>query len=155
MQKLLIATIAAAAFVASPTALACVAVIATDPQTGETYMSGSDEWLRREQAGWRAKSEVVVVAQAREGRMIDAHEVEFVLTPFATVYGGDLPQNNFRIRWRPGDSCNRLDLTVSSLLVVFVGTDGGVAGFTSPSLLQDRPADFSAKLRTSRTATFQ
>ncbi len=155
MRKALIAATIAASLLASPTALACVPVVATDPQTGATYMSGSAEWLRRVQAGWREQSEVVVVAQAREGRMIDAHDVEFVLLPFATVYGGDLPNDTFRIRWHPGDTCNRLDLTVSSLLIVFVGTDGEVVGFTTPSMLQDRPADFSAKLRASRPAAFQ
>jgi hypothetical protein len=155
MRNALLATLVVLMSLIAPAASACVAVTATDKETGETYTSGSPEWLRREQAEWRKRSSVVILAQAREGRMVGGNDVEFTLSPVATVYGGELPKGDFRIRWMPGNTCNRFQLTVSSAVIVFVGPDGGIIGHITPDLLQDRPPTLNAEMRKLRTQSIQ
>lgn len=147
---LLAATVLIALVSATPTARACAPLIATDPVTGETFGSGSPEWSRREQATWRARSEVVLIAQLRAGRMLASNEIEFTLVPIVTVYGGALPESDLLFRWQPGNTCNRFALNIADFAIVYVSTDGSIVGVTVPDQLQDRPTDFPTLMRDTR-----
>lgn len=133
-------------FGASP-ALACAPLIATDPTTGATYTSGSAEWLRREQAAWRARAAVVLIAQARSGRMVTRDRIEFTLVPIITVYGEPLPEHTLSYTWTVGNTCNVFTLGVGDNVIVYVDADGGIVGVTVPEQLQDRPPGLSGRLR--------
>ena len=128
-------------------AQACAPLIATDPVTGQTYGSGSPEWLRREQADWRTRSETVLIAQARQGRMLASDEIEFTLVPIVSVYGETVPESDLLFRWNPGHTCNSFTLKLADRVVVYVGADGGIVGVTVPEQLQDRPPGFALRLR--------
>lgn len=148
MKPVLLAVAVLAAFVsATPMAKACTPVIATDPVTGETYQSGSAEWRRREQAGWRAQSATVLIAQARAGRMLTGDQIEFTLVPITSVYGGALSESDLRLRWSPGNTCNGFALTLADLVIAYVDADGALVGVTVPEQLQDRPPGFAQRLR--------
>lgn len=141
-QTLVAATVLAAVLSAAPTAMACAPLIATDPVTGETYGSGSPEWMRREQAAWRAGSDVVLVAQARAGRMLANSEIEFTLVPIVAVYDGAMPERDLLFRWDPGHTCNRFQLKVSDIVVVYADRDASVVAVILPEQLQDQPPAF-------------
>lgn len=126
---------------------ACAPLIATDPVTGETYGSGSPEWLRREQTDWRTRSETVLIAQARQGRMLASDEIEFTLVPIVSVYGETVPEGDLLFRWNPGNTCNSFTLNIADRVVVYVGADGGIVGVTVPEQLQDRPPGLALRLR--------
>lgn len=145
----LIAALATGLLSAAP-AVACTPLIATDPETGETYTSGSNEWRRREQARWRAEADAVFIAQVREGRMVGGGEIEFTITPITTVYGGAVPEAMLLYRWNPGHTCNAFKLTLTDLVIVYADVDQigwGVVGLTVPDQLQDPPSDFRRALR--------
>ncbi|MBI2260228.1 MAG: hypothetical protein HYU62_00980 [Caulobacterales bacterium] len=152
MRRILLAAAAmVAALSAAAAASACTPVIFTDRETGETYSSGSPEWLRRQQADWRADADTVFIAQAREARMVAGGEIEFMLTPIASVYGGALPDTMLRYRWQPGNTCNPFLLNLTDLVVVYADVDEpfgwSVIGLTMPDQLQDPPADFRERVR--------
>jgi hypothetical protein len=149
MRTALVTACATLTLLAAP-AMACVPTIYTDPKTGETYASGSPEALRRAQEGWRQRAKVVVMAQARSGQMISSFDIDYTLAPFATVYGGDVPQTDFRIRWSPGSSCNSFEVGLGGVLILFVGADGEIVGFTDPKSLQDKPPTVDDELRNLR-----
>lgn len=151
MRQLILAgsTIAAALAFAAP-ALACAPLIATDPVTGQTYGSGSDEWKRREQATWRAGADTVFIAEVREGRMIEGGEIEFTLTPITSAYGGATPGAALLYRWNPGHTCNAFTLNLTDFVVVFADFDEvswSIVGLTIPDQLQDQPPDFQRTVR--------
>ncbi len=147
MKRLVATTLSAGVLFGASTAQACAPLIATDPVTGETYRSGSPEWLRREQAEWRTRSETVLIAQARQGRMLAGDEIEFALTPIVSVDGGALPASDLLFRWNPGNTCNSFTLNIADRVIVYVGVDGGIVGVTVPEQLQDRPPGFALRLR--------
>lgn len=145
--RLLLAGATAAALSVAPAALACAPVTATDRATGETYSSGSPAWFRHEQADWRARSDVVLLAQARAGRMAPNNEIEFTLVPVAALYDGDLPATDLPYRWNPGHSCNTFALTIGDIVVVYANRDGTVVGLTVPEQQQDRTPEFRRRIR--------
>lgn len=147
MKRIVATTLCAGVLFGGSAAQACAPLIATDPSTGETYQSGSPEWLRREQAEWRSRSENVAIAQVRAGRMLASNDIEFTLVPIVSVYSGGLPESDLLFRWNPGNTCNAFTLNISDRVIVYVGADGGVVGVTVPEQLQDRPPGFGQRLR--------
>ena len=153
MRRTLLAGAAlAAALFAAPAALACAPLMATDRATGETYTSGSPEWLRREQAGWRAEADTVFIAQAREARMVQGGGIDFMLVPIVTVDGDPPPDNAMLVyRWHPGNTCNRFELNLTDLVVVYADVEEpfgwSVVGLTVPDQFQDPPPDFRRRVR--------
>ena len=147
MKHLLATMLLAGALFGGSAVQACAPLVATDPVTGETYRSGSAEWLRREQAEWRMRSETVLIAQVREGRMLAGNAIEFTLTPIVSVYGGALPESDLRFRWNPGNTCNAFTLNIGDRVIAYVGAGGRIIGVTVPEQLQDRPPEFGRHLR--------
>lgn len=148
MKRILSATAFAGVLLSASTALACSPVITTDPATSQTL--SAEEVMRRGQAVWRADSDIVFIAQVREGRMVQGGEIEFTLTPISTVYGGALPEAMLLYRWTPGHTCNAFTLNLSDLVVVFADVDQigwSIVGLTTPDRLQDRPAEFRRQVR--------
>ena len=133
-------------------AVACTPRVATNPTTGESYDSGSPEALRRQQAGWRARSDHVFVAQVREARMVAGGEIDFMLFPIVTVDGESPPDDAlFVFRWNPGDTCNAFTLDLADLVVVYGDVERplgwSVVGLTIPDQLQDPPDGFRQRIR--------
>lgn len=151
MKRGLFAAAILTAFISgAPVAEACAPWIATDPVTGETYRSGSPEWLRREQSGWGAGSSSTVVAQIRAARMVHGDELEFTLVPIAALDDHTVPDTELLFRWSPGNTCNPFPLAITDYVVVYaaMGADGwSIVGMTTPDLLQDRPPGFTARMR--------
>ena len=153
MRRGILTGAALAAFLfAAPHALACAPLVATDRETGETWTSGSPEWLRREQAGWRAEADLIFIAQIREARMVSGGQIDFMLVPIVTVDGHPPPDDAMLVyRWHPGHTCNRFQLNLTDLVVVFADVEEpfgwSVVGLTVPDQLQDRPADFGRRVR--------
>lgn len=147
MKRILLLTALAAGLLGSAPVFACAPLMATDPVTGQTYGSGSDEWKRREQAEWRARSQVVILAQVQAGQVVSRGDIQFTLTPIVSVYGGDLPQTDLTLLWVPGHTCNTFTLNLADTVVVYVGADDGIVGVTVPEQLQDRPPEFGMRLR--------
>lgn len=147
MKWILLLTALGAGVMVSAPAFACAPLIATDPVTGQTYGSGSDEWKRREQDEWRARSEVVILAQVRVGQLVSGGDIRFTLTPIISVYGGDLPETDLTLLWAPGHTCNTFTLNLADTVVVYVGADDDIIGVTVPEQLQDRPPEFRMRLR--------
>jgi hypothetical protein len=154
MRMTLVSVFAALMLLAAPAAIACAPVTVTDPNTGESYASGSPKDLRRIQEGWRQRSKVVVIAQVRSGQMTSSSNIEYTLAPVVTVYGGDLPKSDLQILWTPGSSCNTFDVGLSIALIVFVGSDDDVIGFTTPKFLQDSPSNLDDELRKLRRSNW-
>jgi hypothetical protein len=145
------AALAASLFVA-PHALACAPLLATDRETGESWTSGSPEWLRREQAGWRAEADLIFIAQIREARMVAGGEIDFTLVPIVTVDGHPPPDDAMLVyRWHPRHTCNAFELNLTDLVVVYADLEEpfgwSVVGLTVPDRLQDRPPDFGRRVR--------
>ena len=151
-RALLIGTALVATLSAAPAALACTPVIFTDRETGETYTSDSPEWLRREQAGWSAEADLVFIAQVRESRMVTGGEIDFMLVPIVTVDGHSPPDDAMlAYRWHPGNTCNRFQLNLTDLVVVYADVEEpfgwSVVGLTVPDQLLDSPPDFPRRVR--------
>ena len=153
MRPLLFAGAAlAVALSVAPAAMACSERIITDPVTGETSISGSPEWLRRQQAGWRAEADAAFIAQAREARMVAGGEIEFLLVPIVTIEGDPPPDDAMLLyRWHPGNTCNRFQLNLRDLVVVYGDVEAplgwSVVGLTVPDQIQDAPPDFRRRVR--------
>jgi hypothetical protein len=146
MKPALLIAVVVGALAATP-ALSCTPLVSTDAATGETVRSGTAEWDRREQTDWRARSQVVVLAQIREGQVQPNGEIAFDLAPVTPVYGGDLPEGEISLDWSPGNTCNRFTLSLGDIVVAFVGADQSLIGLTVPEQLQDRPSGFNTRLR--------
>lgn len=142
----------AAVLSAAPAAMACTESIGADPVTGETTISGSPDWLRRQQAEWRAQADLALIAQIREARMVASGEIEFLIVPITTLDGDSPPAGaTLLYRWHPGNTCNRFQLNLRDLVVVYADADESlgwrVVGLTVPDQIQDAPPDFRRRLR--------
>lgn len=150
IRALLTATASVTLLLTASGAEACSALIEGNAITGESLRSATPEWWAREQAGWRAQSDSVFVAQIRAARMVSGDAIEFTLTPVAAVYGDPVPQADLPYRWLPGDTCNPFPLAISDHVVVYARRSEAnweITGLTLPERLQDRPPDFSRRMR--------
>ena len=149
MTRVLLAATTAmvAVFSAASPTLACSPTVRVDPVTGEQASSNVTEGLRAQQQEWRERSEAVLLVQVQSGRLIPGREVEFTLAPYLALYGGDLPERDPRLRWHPGNTCNRFPISIADTLVVYLGPDHQVIGTIRPQDLQDRPPEFGRRLR--------
>lgn len=154
-RTLLAGALLTATLAAAPPALACSELIFTDRVTGETSITGTPEWLRGQQAGWRAEADFVFIAQIRAARMVAGGEIEFRLVPIVTVDGDPPPDDaTLAYRWHPGNTCNRFELSLTDLVVVYADIEEplgwSIVGLTVPDQLHDRPPDFGRRLRNVR-----
>ena len=144
MKRLIATTLCAGVLLCGSTAQACTALIATDPVTGETYSSSSPEGFRREQAGWRAQSDAVFLAQVSATRMLDQNQVIIILQPIYALYDSTPPEAALTLTRHRGNTCNRPPLALADVVVVYAARSDGawsIVGVAALEELQDRPTE--------------
>lgn len=142
MKVAIAATLFAGAMLSAPHAQACSGLIGRETVTGETYSSDSPEWFRREQAGWRAQSDAVFLAQVSATRMLDQSQVAITLHPIHGLYDTAPPAGPLILTRHRGNTCNR-PLDLGDVVVIYAarsGPDWSIVGFAAMRELQDRPA---------------